>query len=84
MDIRKSALVNIIEGYKKANELIKAEKKIRLAALTQEDALCEYKDLCATWELSFKKDTLGRLEEWKISILIQRRQIINKLAGSSK
>lgn len=84
MDTRKNSLINIIEGYHKANQLIKTEKRMRLAALTEKDALSEYNDLCETWELNFNKDTLWKLDGHKTQMLIQRRQIIDKVSRNLK
>lgn len=76
---QKSSLLNLLKGYKKANELIMQERKFRLAQLTGKDSLPEYDALCKMWEANPIKENFGRLEKQRISFLLNRRRLFNKL-----
>ncbi len=75
---QKSALLSLLEGYKKSNELIIAEKKKRFTHLTTEDSLREYIALCELAEEGIKGEDIERLQKRKIEFLLKRRQILNK------
>jgi len=78
---QKSDLTTFLEGYKKANELIKAEKITYLSQLTHEKSLQEYDSLCNIWEKIPRKDGLEMLERQRVSFLIERRKRFNKIGG---
>lgn len=79
MTIQKSALLSLLEGYKKANELIFKEKKKRLARLTNEESLSEYTALCELAEEGGKSETIEKLQEKKIEFLLKRRHMFNRV-----
>ncbi len=81
---QKSSLLNILKGYKKANELIMQERKLRLAQLTGKYSLPEYDALCRMWEANPKKESFGRLEEQRIAFLLNRRRLLNKAGVTRK
>jgi len=58
MMIQKSALLSLLGGYKKANELIVEEKRKRLALLTTEESFSEYIALCELAEEGVKSEAL--------------------------
>jgi len=78
---QKTALLNLLEGYKKSNDLATAERGKRLAQLTAKDSIREYDALCKTWEIASKKEGLERLEKQRISLLIKRRRLFDKTGG---
>lgn len=78
---QKTALLNLLEGYKKSNDLVAAERRKRLAQLTVKDSVREYNALCKTWEAASKKEGLERLEKQRILLLIKRRRLFNKARG---
>jgi len=80
---RKIALLRLLDGYRKANKIIMAERKRRLATLTEKESLSEYNALCRMWD-TIKKGHLERLEDRKISSLIKRRQIFNRVGKAGK
>jgi len=70
--------LRFLEGYRKVNELTRAEKMIRLPQLTGEESLREYDALCSVWEANFKKDGIEALEKKRISFLLERRVRFDK------
>jgi hypothetical protein len=77
IEYKRNALVNLLEGYRKANQIIRTEKKRRLARSTKEDSFQEYDALCRMWD-SVKRESSEKLEEQKTLFLIKRRQLFNK------
>jgi len=77
LELRKRNLLSFIEGHKKANELIRSEKKKRLCGLTEKDSMAQYDALCKMWEKNQEKGDLERLDKQKISFLMERRQRFN-------
>ncbi len=80
MRLKKDYLSGLLEGYKKANELIASERRRRLAQMTAKDSVREYDHLCKLYAVLEKKG-LERLESRKISSLIKRRQTLNNERG---
>lgn len=78
MIMQKVALLSLLNGYKKANELIVEEKKKRLAQLTTEESLCEYIALCELAEEGIKSSDIERLQKRRVEFLLKKRQIFNK------
>ncbi len=74
----KDIALSLLKGYKKANELILKERKKRLAIITTEEALREYDYLCKLYSTADKRG-LERLDNIKISFLIKRRNIFNRI-----
>lgn len=81
--VTRKDLLQFLVGHKKANELIKAERRKRLSQLTTEDSLREYETLCNTRESSPDKEGLKFLERRKIEFLLKRRELLN-MAGQYK
>ncbi|MBI4680390.1 MAG: hypothetical protein HY753_04065 [Nitrospirae bacterium] len=80
MRLKKDYLSGLLEGYKKANELIASERRRRLAQMTAKNSVREYDYLCRLYAVLEKKG-LERLESRKISSLIKRRQTLNNERG---
>ena len=80
---KKDCLISLLEGYKKANELIMAEKGKRLVQMGVDASTCEYDHLCGLYSTSGKK-RLGKLENQKILFLLKRREIFNKVGKTSQ
>jgi len=78
MMIQKSALLSLLGGYKKANELIVEEKRKRLALLTTEESFSEYIALCELAEEGVKSEGIEKLQKKRIEFLLKRRQIFNR------
>jgi hypothetical protein len=86
MDIRqqtKSSLQRFLNGYKKFNKLAASEKRKRLAQMTTEDSLREYRYLCSLYAFVEDKE-FSALEHRKIAFLKKRRQILNKIGRRVK
>lgn len=81
MAMQKDVVLGFLEGHRRANEVIRAERKKRLSQLTVEDSLREYDALCKIWEANPNKEGLGLLEKQKISFLLERRKRFNKVSG---
>ena len=77
-EVQRSELLRFLEGHRKANELTKAEKRIRLSQLTEEESLHEYDALCGIWEANPKKERTEMPERQRISFLLERRSRFNK------
>ncbi|TVM03514.1 MAG: hypothetical protein CV087_04660 [Candidatus Brocadia sp. WS118] len=75
--IQKNALVSLLKGYRKANELIAEEKKRRLAHLTTKDSLREYIALCELAEEGVKSEDIEKLQKKKIEFLLKRRNLLD-------
>ncbi len=80
-ELRKTGLLLFIDGQKRVNELVKAEKRKRLSQLTVKDSLLEYDALCNIWESNPKKEEMGGLERHRTSFLIRRRERFNRAGG---
>ena len=80
-EVHKSTLMSFLEGHRKANEFIKAERRKRLSQSSVEDTLREYDDLCNIWEAHAQKEGLEVLERQKISFLLERRRRFNRAGG---
>lgn len=80
MRLKKDYLSGLLEGYKKANELIASERRQRLAQMTSKDSVREYDHLCRLYAV-LEKRGLERLERRKISSLIKIRQTLNNKRG---
>ena len=76
--VEKSAILNLLEGYRKANKLIVEEKKKRLAHSTIKELLHEYIALCELAEKGIKDEGIERLQKRRIEFLLKRRQILNR------
>jgi hypothetical protein len=61
--MQKSVVLNLLKGYRKANELIAEEKKRRLAHLTTKDSLREYIALCELAEEDVKSKGIENLQK---------------------
>jgi len=83
-EVDKVALRNFLEGHRKANELIWAEKKKWLSQLSGQDSILQYDALCKMWEMNHRKEGLERLERQRISFLIEMRRRFNKTASVGK
>lgn len=81
---QRSSLLKLLKGYKKANELIIQERKIRLSQLTGKDSLPEYDALCRIWEANSERGSFKGLEKQRISFLINRRRLFNKAGVTRK
>lgn len=81
LEIRKRDLLPLFEGYKKADELIKAEKMKRLSELTRCESLREYDNLCNLWEINPHKEGIEVLDRRRLFFLIERRRRFNKIGG---
>ena len=81
MAMQREVVVAFLEGQRRANEVIRAERKKRLSQLTAEDSLREYDALCEMWEANPNKEGLERLERKKILFLVERRRRFNKVSG---
>lgn len=80
---QKEDLLSLLEGYKKANELIAAERKKRLSQMTSEDSIHEYDHLCRLYAVAGKKG-LEILESQRIIFLEKRRRLFNRIGRPSK
>jgi hypothetical protein len=76
--VKKKDLSPFLEGHRKAEKLIKAEKKKRLSQLTNKDSIREYDYLCKAWEANTNKEGIESLEKQKISFLLKRRRLFDK------
>ena len=83
MMLEKDVVLGFLEGHRRANELVRAEKKRRLSELSIEDSLREYDTPCKMWEANPNSDKEGleRLERQKILFLVERRKRLNKVSG---
>jgi len=83
-EVDKVVLKNFLEGHRKANQLIWAEKKKWLSQLTTEDSVRQYDALCRMWEMRHQKEGLERLEKRKIAFLVEIRQRFDRAASFGK
>lgn len=79
MRLDKSALRQMLEGYRKASEVMFQERVERLQRLTIEEARKEFDILCATWYSGGARKSLGDLEQRRISFLVERRRRLNSI-----
>lgn len=79
--VQKSDLVRFIEGHRLADEVIRKEKKERSKHLSPEESLAEYEALCQTWEASRREGDWEGLDLRKVSFLVQRRKLLDRLGG---
>jgi len=71
--LRKEDIQAFVEGHRRAAELLKAERKKRLASLTPEEAREEFLSLWRVWE-RMGKGKLGALEERRKRFLVEMRK----------
>ncbi len=76
--IDKTSLVSLLNGYKRANELIYEERKKRLAKLTPEQSLREYIQLCELADEMFEQIESEEILKKRLEILLKRRMLFNK------
>lgn len=82
--VKKEDLLRYIEGHKKAEEIIQAEKRKHLPQLTPEESLKMYDELCNLWEewkSILSKEDLERLEQERIAFKVELRRRFNKVGG---
>ncbi|PIU60827.1 MAG: hypothetical protein COS84_11970 [Armatimonadetes bacterium CG07_land_8_20_14_0_80_40_9] len=73
-------VANLLQGYKKMNELTEKERITLLPTLTIEDARSRYIDLCQVWEQSKRSSgDLQLLDQLKIEENVKRRHSIDRL-----
>ena len=82
--VEKADLLRFLEGYRKANGLIREERRQRLSQLTLDESRHEYDALCAIWEANPKKEGMGPLDRQRLSFLIKRRERLDAVSGFIK
>jgi|Deesub1362B_J571_1020462.scaffolds.fasta_scaffold06737_3 hypothetical protein len=81
--LKKKDVKRLISGYRKASEFIAKEREKRLSSLTPDTALKEYDNLCKTYS-TIRRDDINRVDRTRISFLIKRRIIFNKLGETNR
>lgn len=84
LKVKKADLLRFIEGYRKANSLIREERRQRLFQLTSDESRLEYDAICAIWEANPKKEGMEALDRQRLSFLIERRERLNTVSGFMK
>ncbi|MFQ6079665.1 MAG: hypothetical protein ACE5NJ_11105 [Thermodesulfobacteriota bacterium] len=79
--VEKADLLRFIEGYRKAEGLIREERRQRLFQLTSDESRLEYDALCAIWEATPKKEGMEALDRQRLSFLIERRERLDAVSG---
>ena len=76
--LRKEDIQAFVEGLRRAAELLKAERKKRLASLTPEEAREKFLSLWRVWK-RMGKGELGALEERRKRFLVEMRRKLDAL-----
>lgn len=82
--VSKKDLLIFLNGHTQANILIEEERSKRLPQLSIKESLLEYEALCEFWESSLAKETSEDFEKQKISFLVKRRELLNRVRGYKK
>ena len=73
-------VANLLQGYKKMNELTEKERITLLPTLTIEDARSRCIDLCQVWEQSKRSSgDLQLLDQLKVEENVKRRRSLDRL-----
>ncbi|MEW6620074.1 MAG: hypothetical protein AB1422_12205 [bacterium] len=81
LKVSREVILSFVEGYRKANEVIMAEKRKWLSHLSSQDSLRIYDNLCNFWEQNSHKEGIEKLERQKISFLLKKRSMFNHVSG---
>jgi hypothetical protein len=74
-------LLQTLAGYAEANAIAEAERRARLAAMTETQARAIFDDLCATgYHLARDDGDWERLNRWRIEQKIMLRRALDRVA----
>ena len=75
------AVVEMIQGYARANAWLENERMERLARMTPDEARVIFQELNAGWEsLAESEKGLERLDLWRVETLVAVRHAFGQLA----
>jgi hypothetical protein len=81
----RDTLLQTLAGYAEANAIAEAERRARLAAMTEAQARAIFDDLCAT---GYRQTQAGgdweRLNRWRIEQKIALRRALDRLARAKQ
>ena len=79
--LNKHEVRETLAGYARANEAIEEDRRIRLRALTAEEAFRIYQDLCVSATTRpMSQDEAERLEQWRLETLLNARRVFDAAA----
>jgi hypothetical protein len=70
-----------VDGHRRANAFIEAERCARLEALTQEEARAQFDALCSMLKPIVDESEREGLEHLRVEFLMERRRRFDKVAG---
>ncbi len=82
--VKKDDILKYLHGHSIADRLIKKDKAKRLMQLSEEDSFREYNAICDMWEQLSGKEASEELEKQRMSFLVKRRELFNKVGSIKK
>jgi hypothetical protein len=81
MKLEAQVVREALAGYAAANEVTEAERIVRLARMTPDEARSMYDSLVATWaQARMPQAELRRLDRWRMKTLLDIRRAFEQLA----
>ncbi len=82
--LKKDDILKYLNCHSIADRLIKKDRAKRLIQLREEDSFREYNAICDMWEQLSRKEASDELEKQRMSFLVKRRELFNKVGSVKK